>query len=171
MQLKNISLDDLVIKAEFSATEIDYLKENKIKSETIYCLEQMKKRLQLCSIKERTEYNFIIHEVDAKLFKSIEFISDRLKLDGFKIYFTGKHYHIDEFPSSISISFIVVDKLNNKYHFHDRLYKLIDFYKSQVLETQRKMTIKDIALIDIGELLKKLTFPFIDDTQYITRQF
>lgn len=162
-------IDSQSYREHFTATEIDYLKDNKIRKEVLYCLAQISKQLKLSIKKEIINYNFMINNVDSNLFKAIEFIHDRLRVDGFKLEFEEQVYSLDESDKRISIKFIIHHRLNNKYLSHEKLNETIEFYKSQTLSVKETKTIRELAYTDINELIKLLKPIFIEETQYMTR--
>jgi hypothetical protein len=159
-------------KQYLTATEIDYLKDIKLHKEVLYCLTQIQKQLKNPTKNKTNTYNFIFTDVHSKLFKSIEFINDRLRHDGFKFEFVEIKFDNEELPYKSTIKFNISNGLEShkEYLFYEKLSETIQFYKIQIRELKKPTkTIKEIVHIDIFELIKMFWEPAFEETQYITR--
>lgn len=163
-------IKELINKEHFNATEVDYLNDNRLHKEILYCLVKIDKTLKLVNKTKAGRYSFIITDVNSKLFKAIDFVTNRLKKDGFKFEFGKNEYTNQKYPRKATIRFTIIDGLNNEYLFYERLIKIIDFYKSQIIELKRPTkTIKEIAYTDIIVFLKIFKELIVDEKPYLTR--
>lgn len=165
--IKN-KIDIVICKEHLNATEIDHLKDSRLHKEVLYCLKHIEKQIKLLKHNKVKSYGFVMEKINPKIFRSLEFISDRLRTDGFKFEF-GEIW-MQEASEEVTVKFSITDGFNKIDLFHERLVETIHFYKDQVSSLKRPTrTIREIAHTDISKLLKMLKEFLIDESQYMTR--
>jgi hypothetical protein len=161
-------IDIKICNEHFNATEIDHLKDSKLHKEVLYCLKYIDKHIKLFKKNKVKNYEFVMEKINPQIFRSLEFISDRLRTDGFKFEF-GEIW-MQEASEDITVKFTITDRFNKMALSQERLVDTIQFYKEQISLLKRPTkTISEIAHTDISKLIKMLKGFIIDENQYITR--